>query len=763
MKLTTKKNNLKSGKSKPGIKGKIKKKKGLKPFNRKSKQLGINNVNNEGSMEEEEEMNESDEMDNGDVDDLNDELNESEGLDHKKALEKLKKTDPEFYKFLEENDKSLLEFDDGVGSSDDDDDGDEDEKIHKPPKPGELEVNSDEDDFDDEKVVSKRSDNYVTLKMVKTWQDELQNDKSVGTISTVIKAFHGALLSITGVNEGDEDQSAEYKVEGSAVFNAVVQLCVLELQPALIRFLRLPTENNALASQLSKLKKWSKVKSILKLYFTDLLKLLSGVTSDHILCVMLKHIHQMSAFVCYFHRIVKLLLRRLVYLWSGASEETVRVLAFLCILRITTSNQRNWLEPALKMMYTSYIRNSKFVSPSTLPGINFMRRSLTEILAIDSNISYHHAFLYIRQLAIHLRNGIVLHKKESIQSVYNWQYVSSLHLWTDLLSVTYDKPQMQMLIFPLVQVIIGCIKLIPTALYLPLRFHCCKMLIDLSNETGTYIPVLPFILEGLTLVNFDKGHKKLSMKPMDMTCILRLSKSLLQENAFKDAVIEKVYKLLLDCLCTESHRLSFPDLTLLPLIQLKKFCKDCKTNKYQQKIRGAINKIEENSKFIENERKRVTFSLSDKKAVEVWERSVLAKGTPLSTFCNQLKKIYDQQEAKRITENDKLGEFKLPVLKKGEKKRNREEPLLKLPSSEDDSDDEESLFKLAGENEVDKEAKKEIKKIKKLNEGMKQKKPKESKKRNASEVGGDKSTIESDDDRDDKEDDVIDFKFSDSE
>ncbi|KAL3274218.1 hypothetical protein HHI36_015630 [Cryptolaemus montrouzieri] len=602
---------------------------------------------------------------------------------HKQSLAKLKQTDPEFYKFLEENDKKLLKF----NLSDEESEGDDESQgVHVPD--GNLEVASDESDFEDVDGEDSKESNAITLKLLRKWQNDIRTDKTNKTLNILAQALHAALLR---VSPDDNDGAPTFKVEGSAVFNAVVQLCVLEFGPAVRRFLGLSPGSK---QHPHKCKKFIKIKKILKSYFDDLLKLLSGVASANIQTVLLKHLHFMSSMLASFPHSSKSILKQLIKIW-GTADEGVRVIAFFCILRITRNDQASHLNTVLKSMYMTYVKNSKFVSTSTLASINFMRRSLVEMFALDLNEAYQHVFLYIRQLAIHLRNAITTNKKENIQAVYNWQYVNSLKLWGNLLCVTCNKPQLQQLVYPLVQVCLGTLKLVPTAQYYPLRFHVTQILMELSRDVDVFIPVLPFIVDVLNSYDFNKKHQRVSMKPLHFTCLLRLSKSQLGENGFKDTLIDTIYSQLLDYMTQQSHSISFPELSFICRVQMKEFLKKCKNANYSRKMKQVLEKIEQNAQFIENERKKVTLSLKDFKQIEGWESQVRNKGTPLSIYHESWSKMRNQKKRKEITNNEELGDYKLPTLKKSKvssgelsEKKKKEGPVELFPS---DSEEEEEV------------------------------------------------------------------------
>jgi len=48
--------------------------------------------------------------------------------------------------------------------------------------------------------------------------------------------------------------------------------------------------------------------------------------------------------------------------------------------------------------------------------------------------------------------------QETTQTVYNWQFIYSLSLWTRLIGELHDDESIQSLIYPLTQTIIGTIR-----------------------------------------------------------------------------------------------------------------------------------------------------------------------------------------------------------------------------------------------------------------------------------------------------------------
>ena len=511
---------------------------------------------------------------------------QGEASQQKKYLAGLKDNDPEFFNFLKENDKELLDFDE---SSTEDEDDDE-EKVHRPPTA--LQVASDESDFEEDDTIEEEKEGSKTLttKLIDKWSEQIKEKPDVKIIGTVIQAFRNAIEAITDSDETDkqeqetskgkknkkktnpkETQKYVCKSGGGATFNSIARLCLSELSIALNKVLKIENNESKQSKDPRKSKLWGKLNKYLKMYTMDLTKLLKsgggGGEPGSVVSAVLKHVHGLIPFYSVLPKSGKILIRNLITLWSSHKEESVRVLSFMCLLRLARrankvndrSNENNvdidsdgtQLESIMKQMYMAYIRNVKFTSPNSWPLINFMRRSLAEIYNLDPVLAYRYAFVYIRQLTIHLRNAMLqqgtyykiintlkihvclntitcetkmltryiivdIHfvgnkgssqnskpdssqandsnkkkggsnKKDvkgSSQIVCNWQFIHSVHLWVQLLSDS-NSDVLEPLIYPLVQLITGAIRLVYTQrAYYPFRFHLCRRLIQLSAATG---------------------------------------------------------------------------------------------------------------------------------------------------------------------------------------------------------------------------------------------------------------------------------------
>jgi nucleolar complex protein 2 len=105
-------------------------------------------------------------------------------------------------------------------------------------------------------------------------------------------------------------------------------------------------------------------------------------------------------------------LRALLQIWSKG-EETDRIMAFLNIHKLAIATPFPFVHRCMKESYLAYVRNAKFGTAMQRGAVNFMANGVVELFLLDGVGAYQLAFVYIRQLAVHLRQALTQKNTEA--------------------------------------------------------------------------------------------------------------------------------------------------------------------------------------------------------------------------------------------------------------------------------------------------------------------------------------------------------------
>lgn len=601
--------------------------------------------------------------------------------EHKGQLESLKEKDPEFYKYLKENDAELLDFDDHGDLAEVDELSETEEG---PAKKKKKSKGSESDAM---------KDNIVTMSEVKKWQKSLQEQNSMRALRQVVLAFRSAAY----VNDAD-NQDTKYTISDPDVYHQVL-ITALEMVPKVLAH-HLPVKETAggrikVAAESQKFKTLS---PLIKSHTSSIHQLLTNLSDASTLKLTLASIEPMLPYLLQFRKVLKVIVKMVVSIWSdNTNSEAVRVTGFLIMRRLMKIGDAGIREAVLKATYEGVVKGSRNTNIHTLAGVNLTKNSAAEIWGIDQTVSYTTGFSFIRQLAIHLRGSITNKTKDSYKTIYNWQYVHSLDFWSRVLSQHCNalveaeagkQSALRPLIYPVVQITLGAMRLIPTPQYFPLRFQLARALLRISRATGTYIPLAPALMEVLSSTEMRKPPKSSTLRPLDFNTSIRAAKSYLRTRVYQDGVGEQVVELLSEFFVLWTKHIAFPELALPVVVMLKRWLKETgsrtggnKNSKINHLVLLLVQKVELNSRWIEERRAKVNFAPKDRADVENFLKETEWEITPLGAFVKTQRKLREEKAA--VLEQGRQDE-------ENQRKRERENPdeedALSEIESEDDSD-----------------------------------------------------------------------------
>ncbi|KAK2029983.1 Noc2p family protein [Colletotrichum zoysiae] len=625
----------------------------------------------------------------------------------KEAMEKLAENDPEFYKFLKENDPEALDFDENAdlaevdelsaGSDHSDDDGQPKKKRKKDSKKKAADVE------EEEALV----DNELTREMVAKWKKLIEEKQSLRASRQVVLAFRCA--AHLNEDEADDEKTQRYTISSPEVFHDILIVALKQIPEIISHHLPIKESASGKIYVPTDSKKFHTLSIMIKTFTASIIHLLSTLSDDATLKLTIGSLEPLVPYLMSFRKLLKALIKTVVNYWARpASSETTKITAFLVLRRLVVIGDKGIRETVLKAVYQGLVSGCRATNINTMQGINLMKNSAAELWGIDQNVGYTTAFTFIRQLAIHLRNSIVKKEKDAHKIVYNWQYTHSLDFWSCVLAEhcsplkeaeTGKEGQLKLLIYPLVQVTLGAMRLIPSPTFFPLRFHLIRSILRLSRATNTYIPLASALIEVLESADMRRFPKASSIKPLDFHVAYKAPKSYLRTRVYQDGVGEQVVELLSEYFAIWAKNIAFPEFTLPVLIQLKRWVKQArkistgnKNNKVISQIVLLVQKLEANAKFIEEKRAKVDFAPKDRAQVDAFLRDFDWEKTPLGAFVVVQRKIRDQK-AKALED----------ARKEDEKKRKEEEKDALAANAEDDSEEEYADELMDDEAEEDEE------------------------------------------------------------
>nr|GMC77272.1 nucleolar complex protein 2 homolog isoform X1 [Ipomoea batatas] len=554
----------------------------------------------------------------------------------KKKLERLKKKNPDFCKFLERY-KDVEVHQKGGTDSDED------------------EMNNNVTDSVDEDNLGEGNRKILNDAVIGSWRQLVKDDCRESAVVSILNAYR------TACHYGAE--SVPHHFQSSDAFCNLILFVLSEADNLIRGLLQISSSNSEkeVIRELNNTSKLKKAKPLIKSYLRSTLFLLNQVTDSEILAFALTRLRASLVFFTAFPSLLNRLIKTTVHLWATGGG-VLSSASFVIIRDAAATFTSDCFENCIVKTFVAYLAQSRVSEVVNVKHMQFLRNSLVDLFSVDVERCSKKAVLSISQLAKVLRWGLHTKKREAVKKICSWEYTNCVDLWVAFISANIQNYDLQPLFFTMVQLINGVACMFAGPRYFPLRLKCIQWLNSLSNSSGTFVPVALFVLDVLEYKIVKEGGKPGNAVNFDS--VLKLPKHCLKSRTFQEECVFSAIEQLSAHFAQWSYHISFPELATIPIIRLKKFCEMTSTDSSKRVINRLIDQVEQNVGFVQKKRDEVAFSPNDHQSVELFlqlEKSSL-KTAP---FTQYYKSVHDKAALRTLRKNEKMS-LPTPKRKRGQ-------------------------------------------------------------------------------------------------
>ena len=328
------------------------------------------------------------------------------------------------------------------------------------------------------------------------------------------------------------------------------------------------------------------------------------------------NIEKISPLIFQFNNFIEVILKLCIKSWSITKEDELRQ-TILSFIKSLITKKPKFFEFSLKIFYINYLNIAKEMNLNSFNHIKSLQDDIINILNYDLEKAYTTIFTFIRKLCIQLRTTIVDKTSSSIKSIYNWQFVNSLILWSRAIMKYISNQNIYLLIYPLIQTIIGVIRLNSNELYYLLRIRLVILLNGISAKSNIFIPTSMYILPILSSNYFiekckpiiqpkhpkeTKKSDKLEKAKINTRIViyvsLKIKKEELRIKQIRKDLLEECCDCLLEYLSINSNKICFTELADTILKDMRSALKNIYDKEYREIIKLRIEKIENQINYL---------------------------------------------------------------------------------------------------------------------------------------------------------------------